>query len=214
MKCKLPPALEYSISYDVKFEKDFQFVRGGKMHGFLPKKPVTGVREGRPDGWRLRLMFRRQSAMTKYDCHQYKPSQYGNRGEPIDRFFRFRKDRWMSVSIHVSINEDPSKATGFNHVYVDGELIERHDQVRLRAVATKDTLINYALFSTFHGGHSEEWPPRDERGNPMNVHALFDNFGVFAGKNVRQKPGKDWSNEDQNDGESQQGSTGKPHTQD
>ena len=151
VKCKLPPALEYSISYDVKFEKDFQFVLGCKMHGFLPKKPVTGVREGRPDGWRVRIMFRRQGAMVKYYYHQYKTSQYGNRGKPIDRFFPFREDRWMSVSIHVSINENPSKATGFKYVYVyvyvDGELIERHDQVRLRARIHYSTTRSSAPFT-------------------------------------------------------------------
>ncbi len=192
VKHKLPPALEYTLNYDVKFESDFQFVRGGKLHGLSPKKPVTGGKEGRPDGWSARIMFRREGAMTNYDYHQNQPGKYGDRGEPLVKSFRFQKERWTSVSIHVRINEDPSRATGFNDVYVDGKLIERHDNVQWRAVATKETLINYFLFSTFHGGHTRDWAPKDKEGNSVAVHALFDNIAVYPGKHVRKSPGKDW----------------------
>ena len=192
VKHKLRPALEYTLNYDVKFEADFQFVRGGKLHGLAPKKPVTGGREGRPDGWSARIMFRRRGAMTSYDYHQNQPGKYGDRGKPLVTSFRFEKERWTSVSIHVRINEHPDETTRFSHVYVDGKLIERHDQVQWRAEGGKDTLINYFLFSTFHGGHTKEWSPVDEDGNPVTVHALFDNIAVYPGKHVRENPGKDW----------------------
>ena len=71
-------------------------------------------------------------------------------------------------------------------------LIERHDNVQWRAVATKETLINYFLFSTFHGGHTRDWAPKDKEGNSVAVHALFDNIAVYPGKHVRKSPGKDW----------------------
>ena len=46
----IKPALEYTLNYDVKFEKDFDFTHGGKLHGLGPDKPVTGGKAMRPDG--------------------------------------------------------------------------------------------------------------------------------------------------------------------
>lgn len=40
---------EYTLTYDVKFDRDFQFVGGGKLHGLGPDRPVTGG-----DPWRQR----------------------------------------------------------------------------------------------------------------------------------------------------------------
>lgn len=43
--------LEATLSFDVKFDRDFQFVKGGKLHGVGPNKPITGGSEMMPSGW-------------------------------------------------------------------------------------------------------------------------------------------------------------------
>ena len=185
----IKPALEYSLNYDVLFEEDFDFTHGGKLHGLGPDKPLTGGRDQREDGWSARVNFTKGGGTKLYDYHQDMRGQYGESGTVRARSFRFRKGKWASVSLHVRVNEDLRARDGFAHLYIDGKLIETHDKVCWRAAGKKDTLISEFLFSTFHGGSSEKWAPRDKRGRWAEVHALFDNIAVYPGKRVRVSPG-------------------------
>jgi hypothetical protein len=50
--------------------------------------------------------------------------------------------------------------------------------------------LNYQfIFETFHGGSSERWAPTNPDGSFATVHALFDNFEVYEGLNIRETPG-------------------------
>ena len=181
------PGLEYSLNYDVRFEPDFQFVKGGKLHGLGPEKRVTGGRPIVPEGWSARVTFREGGGIKLYTYHQDMKRQYGDRGEP-QRDFRFEKGRYYSVSLHVRVNDPPEASNGFSRLYVDGELIERHENLRLRGTGGEATLINDLLFSTFHGGHSPGNAPRDDEGNYTKVHASFDNMAVYKGRHIRTTP--------------------------
>ena len=44
------------------------------------------------------------------------------------------------------------------------------------------------MFSTFHGGHSPSWAPKDGNGDYITVRAWFDNIAVYPGKHVRTAP--------------------------
>lgn len=178
---------EATLLYDVRFEEDFQFVRGGKLHGLGPVRPITGGNPIRPDGWSARVTFGPEGRVRTYIYHQDQPGTYGTTRSAAD--FRFEKGRYHAVSLHVRVN-DPDEANGFAHIYVDGELVVEHDELRLRGEGGDDTLINRFLFSTFHGGSSPQWAPTDEEGEYVNVHATFDNFAVFPGKKVRPQPGE------------------------
>lgn len=41
-KVPIPPALDYTLTYAVRFDRDFQFVLGGKLHGLGSRMPVAG----------------------------------------------------------------------------------------------------------------------------------------------------------------------------
>jgi len=181
--------LEYTLCYDVKFEEDFQFVRGGKLHGLGPDAPITGGNPMRPEGWSARAVFGRDGALSTYLYCQDKSGRYGQsvRAEG----FQFAKGRYQAVSIHVRLNEPPEADNGFTHIYVDGKLAARHDDVQFRGLGGDGTLVSSVLFSTFHGGNGPEWAPRDAEGNLATVHACFDNFAVHRGKAVRMAPGLD-----------------------
>jgi N-sulfoglucosamine sulfohydrolase len=186
------PGLEFSLNYDVRFDRDFQFVKGGKLLGLGPDRHITGGRPIVPEGWSARVMFRSGGAARLYTYHQDMPGQYGDPGE-IQQPFRFERDRYYSVSLHVRVNDPPEAANGFSRLYIDGELIERHEDLRLRGTPGKASLINKFMFSSFHGGHMPEWAPRDEQGNYMTVHATFDNIAVYEGEHVRTVAGQnDW----------------------
>ena len=140
-----------------------------------------------PEGWSARLMFQEGGGVKLYTYHQDMEGQYGDRGEP-QRPFRFEKGRYHSVSLHVRVNDPPAAANGFSRLYVDGELIESHENLRLRGAGGEDTLINDFLFSTFHGGNQPWNAPRDAAGDFTTVHATFDNIAVYRGEHVRKAP--------------------------
>jgi hypothetical protein len=177
---------EYTLSYDVKFDEDFQFVRGGKLHGLGPSRPITGGNPIRPDGWSARVTFGPEGSIRTYLYHQDQEGKYGSTKSAPD--FRFVKGRYHAVSLHVKLN-DPQEANGFAHIYVDGKLQVAHDNIRFRGEDGDHTLIDRALFSTFHGGSNPDWAPKTEDGEYATVHATFDNFAVHRGRNVRVKPG-------------------------
>ncbi len=75
-------------------------------------------------------------------------------------------------------------------MYVDGELIERHEGLRFRGSGVEESLINKFMFSTFHGGHEPNWAPRNADGSYKTVYATFDNIAVYEGEHVRLAPGQ------------------------
>jgi N-sulfoglucosamine sulfohydrolase len=183
------PGLEFSLNYDVRFEKGFQFVRGGKLLGLGPAKHITGGRPIVPDGWSARVTFKEGGAVRLYTYHQDMQGQYGDRGH-VQMPFTFEKERFYSVSLHVRVNDSPQSANGFSRLYVDGEMLERHEDLRLRGSGGEESLINKFMFSSFHGGHEPDWAPRNADGSYKTVYATFDNIAVYEGEHVRLAPGR------------------------
>ncbi|OUW17800.1 MAG: hypothetical protein CBD18_03905 [Opitutales bacterium TMED158] len=179
--------LEYTLNYDVKFDENFQFVKGGKLHGLGPDQPITGGKAMRPDGWSARVTFKEEGTVRSYLYCQNKDGKYGT--SISNPTFHFEKGRYYAISLHVKLNEDANAATGFARIYIDGRPVIRHERIRFRGEVGEETLISKFLFSTFHGGHEPHWAPRDERGDYADVHAYFDNIAVYRGRRVRSEPG-------------------------
>ncbi|MCW3846618.1 polysaccharide lyase [Sphingomonas sp. LB-2] len=180
---------EYTLDYDVQFERDFQFVLGGKLLGLGPDRPVTGGDPIRPDGWSARVMWRTGGHVELYTYHQDQAGKYGDHGVVV-RPLSFVTGRWYAVSIHVRVNSAPDKADGFVRLYVDGVLTEQQQGIRLRGATSDDTLISRFMFETFHGGNDPSWAPKNSDGSYATVHALFDNIAVWRGEHVRRAPGQ------------------------
>ena len=85
---------------------------------------------------------------------------------------------------------DPEEANGFAHIYVDGERVVSHDDVKFRGEKGDHTLIDRVLFSTFHGGSNPDWAPKTEDGEYATVRATFDNFSVHRGGFIRKAAGE------------------------
>ena len=180
------PGLEFSLNYDVRFEPDFQFVKGGKLLGLGPENRVTGGRPIVPEGWSARVMFRTGGVAELYTYHQDMQRQYGDHGESV-KPLHFDKDRWHAVTLHVRVNDPPGNSNGFSRLYIDGDLIQRHESLKLRGAGGSSTLVNDFLFSSFHGGHEPDWAPKNEDGSYKTVHATFDNISVYEGEHIRQQ---------------------------
>lgn len=180
------PLEEATLSYDVKFDEDFDFVRGGKLHGLGPVRTLSGGNPRQPDRWSARINFNRHESLSTYLYDQSEGSQWGR--SQSNTSFSFERGRYYAVSMHMKLN-DPGEENGFAHIYLDGERIVSHDDVSFRGVGGEDTLIHQFLISTFHGGSSPRWAPTDEDGEYITVHAYFDNFAVYPGRVIRPEPG-------------------------
>ena len=178
--------MEYTLLFDVKFDKDFQFVKGGKLHGLGPKYPITGGNTMKPKGWSARMMFHKHNSIQTYIYCQNKKSKWGATSQ--NPKFKFEKDRYYAISYHVRLN-DLGKANGFAHIYIDGHPIIQHEGIEYRGSDDPATLISQFLFSTFHGGHTPDWAPKDAEGNFKDVYIYYDNFAVVKGIFVKDKIG-------------------------
>ena len=169
---------EATLSFHVRFSEDFQWVKGGKLHGLGPENPVTGGRAREPHRWSARIMFGGDGRSKSYLYEQSPDKKYGvgdtSRG-PV-----FKKGVWQEVRIQVKLNT-PGKADGRFAVHVDGRQVNQQDGVEFRARDGKETLISKMLFSTFHGGNSPDCAPKDDQRKFVTVHADFDNFRVTEG---------------------------------
>ncbi len=178
--------MEYTLCMDVKFDKDFQFVKGGKLHGLGPDRPITGGNAMKPNGWSARMMFHRDEQIQTYIYCQNKPGKYGMTKK--NHAFKFVNDRYYAISYHVRVN-DLGKDNGFAHIYIDGKLIIEHNGIEYRGSDDPSTLISQFMFSTFHGGHSPQWAPKDENGKYKDVYAYYDNISVWRNKHIKDQPG-------------------------
>jgi hypothetical protein len=69
---------EATLSFDVKFDHDFIWAKGGKLHGLGPKKPVTGGAKIRDNRWSTRFMFKQDGEFISYLYHQGMKGKYGD----------------------------------------------------------------------------------------------------------------------------------------
>ena len=132
----------------------------------------------------LLTLIRQTHGIKPYTYHQDMKGQYGDRGD-TRQAFTFEKERFYSVSLHVRVNDPPEAANGFSRLYVDGQLIEQHENLRLRGSGGDASMINKFMFGSFHGGHEPDWAPRDENGDYTTVYAYFDNISVYKDKHIR-----------------------------
>ena len=187
---KLPQRLtEATLVYDVKFDKAFQFVRTGKLHGLGPDKKITGGNKMQPDGWSARAVWDRSGVRSYVYC-QNKDGKYGQ-GPDRRHKFDIPKGQYFSVTIYVKLNDPVDRANGVVRIYVNGKGVADHRGIQFRSVDGEKTKISHLLFSTFHGGSSPSSAPKDKDGDYTTVHAYFDNFAVYEGLHVREKPGDD-----------------------
>lgn len=165
-----------TLSFSVNFCSDFDFARGGKLHGLGPIKPVSGGNAVSADRWSARLMWSRNGILKTYVYHQDMKGKFGDGRFAKD--FAFHPGQYYKIDMTVTLNTKPELADGYVDVLVDGEPVIHHDGLRFRSTSSADGLISKILFSTFHGGSSPEWAPRNADGSFKTDCAYFDNFTV------------------------------------
>ncbi|MFT5905422.1 MAG: hypothetical protein ACI9E1_001020 [Cryomorphaceae bacterium] len=169
---------EATLSFDVMFEEDFQWVKGGKLHGLGPENGVTGGKARRADTWSARMMFQEQGKLGYYIYDQDPKKKWGLEKSGGRAF---RAGKWHKVVYKVRLN-DSGKRNGRVSVEVDGSRIISSKTIVYRGVDGEKTLISHFLFNTFHGGHDTSWAPKMKKGKGFTtVFAYYDNIKVTEG---------------------------------
>ena len=162
---------ELYLRYRVRFEKDFEWVKGGKLPGLIGGEANTGgeVPDG-TDGWSARMMWRRMGQAVQYVYH---PDQSGTYGDDFDYQIggsdvHFQDGSWHTVQHRIVMNT-PGQSDGRIQAWFDGQLALDRQNMRFRDVS------DFAV-DGFFGGGDDSWAP----GNDMHIY--YDNFVVAEKK--------------------------------
>lgn len=163
------------LTYSVRFEPDFDFVKGGKLPGLSggPENVGGGKKPTGENGFSVRVMWRRDG---RGELYVYHVDQKGNNGDsfPFPEDFRFPPGEAVQVRLMMSLNT-PGQRDGVARVWTtlpggpERLMVERSGL----CWRTVDTFgVDSLLFQTFHGGSTPDWAPR------RNCWVEFSDFRV------------------------------------
>lgn len=161
----------FLLTYSVRFDRDFDFVLGGKLPGLYGGIPKSGghIPSGR-DGFQVRVVWQRggKGALYAYlptSSTVYKGITYGTVLGP--GAWQFRPGEWMEITQYMQLNQ-PGDNNGRMTVWIDGTPVLEACGLRFRDVPSLK--IDGIFFSTFFGGNEPEWASRKD------THADFADF--------------------------------------
>ncbi len=178
-KVSIPAAVEYTLSYDIFFDNDWNIGTGGKYHGLVPNNTTSGCKPIEQDGWSARVVFDNREPYL-YTYHQNKNYECGEKTR--SKTVQLTKDTWYAVSLHLKLNSADNIKDGYVKLYINGELVATQDDREFRSIINNATKITQFYFCTFLGA--------GPTGNiKSRNHARFDNFGIYPGELIKKTPG-------------------------
>ncbi|KAI0769617.1 hypothetical protein BD413DRAFT_604760 [Trametes elegans] len=174
------------VTYEVSFDTNFTFVKGGKLPGLRGGPDPDGCSGGSAaDGsncFSTRLMWRKQAAGEVYayvptpndicSNKDFKCNSDGF-GTSIDRgSFSFAAGQWNRITLLVRLNEPLDTANGEVALYYNN--VQAFDEKALQYRSNSGISIGGLWLSTFFGGNDDSWAP------PSTVHAYFRDFELFG----------------------------------
>eukprot|EP00984_Skeletonema_dohrnii_P028281 scaffold18198_cov134-Skeletonema_dohrnii-CCMP3373.AAC.8 len=168
-----------TLSFDVKLHSQFEFVRGGKMHGLGGGTATAGCRPIESQGWSVRMMWREEGVPELYIYHQDRSWRCGDSFKPEN--FHLERGKWYRIDLQVQMNSSPDVKNGKALLFIDGrKLVEANG---LRLSGNPNVNIDKFLFSTFYGGADPSWSPS------KTTYVYYDNFTVSRGRKVTGEQG-------------------------
>ncbi|WP_445356078.1 polysaccharide lyase [Microbulbifer sp. EKSA008] len=164
-----------TLAYDVKFHRNFEFVKGGKLHGLAGGGQASGCVPIDPKSWSVRVKFGAEGRVGLYTYHQDRVARCGDGYQGNDSF-RFERDTWYRIELFVQLNSSANNADGYIELFINGKKIIEEQGLRL--TGSDRVAIDKFQFSTFHGGSSALWSPSKK------VYAYFDNISVKQGRKI------------------------------
>ena len=150
---------ELYFSYRVRFAKDFDFVKGGKLPGLMGGTGPTGCVSDK-NGFSARNMWRVDGDAVQYLYAPRKISPCGDDYHYTKASVnqRFIPEKWQTVE-HRLVMNTPGENNGIMQAWLDGELVLDVKDFLFREAASTFA-IDALYFSTFFGGGDAEWAPQ------------------------------------------------------
>ncbi|KAH9993953.1 hypothetical protein BJV77DRAFT_327605 [Russula vinacea] len=174
------------VTYEVAFDADFDWVKGGKLPGLRggpdPNNCSGGNQANGTNCFSSRIMWRTDGDGEVYayvprvngicsDTGVLCNDQFGislNRGS-----FVFASGQWNRVTMLIRLNNPTNIANGQVILYFNDAQALEHNDIYFRST---DVITAGGLyFSTFFGGDDPTWAPTNL------THTYFRNFQLFAG---------------------------------
>jgi len=159
---------ELYFRYYLKFEEGFDFNKGGKLPGLMGGGDSWSRSGGnQPDGtngWTLRFMWRAHGEIVIY---AYVPKSANGKwggdrwGQDIPCYFKAEPGKWHCIEQYVHVGT-PGNDDGTLAVWIDGVERLKIDDMRFWSVDNVNGLVGGICFSTFHGGNTVDWAPRND----------------------------------------------------
>jgi len=172
-KFPFEPTDECFFSYKVRFEKEFDFAKGGKLPGLAGGIGNCGgnVPTGY-DGWSARMMFWEKGKLSFYLYFPNQSSEWGERlyfKQPSVDTLRIETGKWHVITQHIRMNT-PGKADGVLQGWFDGQEAFFNDSILFRK--DEKLKIDQIFYSVFLGGDDLSWT------SPKDEYICFDDFRV------------------------------------
>ena len=169
----LKGAEQACLTYQVRFEPGFNFVKGGKLPGlFGGEAPSGGEKVDGENGFSMRFMWREAGQGELYEYVVNKDQEYGasvGRG-----LWSFPTGEWVTIEQELVLNT-PGEKDGLARVWINGVPVLEQGNIVYRT--TDELTIDGLMFSTFFGGNGKDWrTPRDQ-------YADFADFRFYTPSN-------------------------------
>lgn len=165
----VPKSNEVLLSFKLKVQDGFTWVKGGKLPGVCGGACNTGFKTSSGyDGFSSRLMWREGGAIVSYAYH---PGQRFNYGDDFPWGRRLVQGKWVRLSQRIVLNT-PGKNDGVLEGFVGDTRVYGKYDVSWRK--TSRLSIESFQFTTFFGGDSMSWAPRSQQT------MIFDDILVCA----------------------------------
>jgi hypothetical protein len=181
-----PAQEETKLCYKVKFDKDFEWTKGGKLPGLCggtkDGKNIVGGGEPSSEGFSMRPMWRPDGVLESYFYHSgkwtSKDTQHGDRmaGPPNT----VTRDKWQEVCMEVKMNM-PGVSNGIMKISVDGKQVANRTDMMWRKEG-KNFAVDRLCFETFYGGSDSSYAPTKD--THLNIKDL-----VITSGGSQSKPG-------------------------
>ncbi|OAD79510.1 polysaccharide lyase family 14 protein [Phycomyces blakesleeanus NRRL 1555(-)] len=176
------------LSYDIAFQENFDWVKGGKLPGLFGgegNNQCSGGSDANGENcFSLRPMWRAKGAGEIYAYVQTSPDFCNskdtiqcanNYGVSMSRgSIKFTANKWSKLEIYSQMNSPVNETNGVLKVWQDGKVVMNYENINYRSV---DSLaLTRIYFNTFFGGNSEKFAATSDS------HIYFKNLEYSVGK--------------------------------
>jgi len=179
------PLQQATLSFDIFFPEDFDFVLGGKLFGFAPDNPIWGGQTKTLDGWSSRIMWREGGRPVTYNYHQNRPGKYGEDSYTVEEPTVIPHGEWITLSLYLDIGT--GQKDGLSQVWLNGKKASELRDLSFHDKSKNAPITTLAL-QTFFGGSSSKWAPKNKDGSYRNLSVNVDNMSVTQGQCIRNRP--------------------------